>query len=95
MIKKGGSQMVAYIDAISRANAKVLREVIKMSDLTVTLEQVFEEVGYAARWEARGEARGKELGAIKIAINMIAQGLPFETIVTSTQLDPEKVKALY
>jgi hypothetical protein len=91
MIKKGGSQMVAYIDAISRANAKVLREVIKMSDLTVTLEQVFEEVGYAARWEARGE----ELGAIKIAKNMIAQGLPFETIVTSTQLEPEKVKALY
>ena len=87
--------MVAYIDAISRANAKVLREVIKMSDLTVTLEQVFEEVGYAARWEARGEARGKELEAIKIAKNMIAQGLPFETIVTSTQLEPEKVKALY
>jgi len=83
--------MVAYIDAISRANAKALKEVIKMSDSTVTLEQVFEEVGYVARWEARGE----EIRALKIAKNMIEQGLPFETIVSATQLDPEKVKELY
>jgi hypothetical protein len=97
------AQIAAYIDAILRANAGTLKEVIKMSDATITLEQVFEEVGWTAKWEARGEAKGKaegeargeELGAIKIAKNMIAQGYSFEAIVSTTQLDPEKVKALY
>jgi len=96
-------KIAAYLDTIMRANAGTLKEVIKMSDATITLEQVFEEVGWIAKWEARGEAkgeargeaRGEELGAIKIAKNMIKQGLPFETIVSSTQLEPEKVKALY
>ena len=89
------AQIGAYLDAVMRANAGALEEVIEMSDATITLEQVFEEVGWIAKWEAKGEARGEELGALKIAKNMIAQGLPFETIVSSTQLDPEKVKALY
>jgi len=96
-------KIAAYLDAILRANAGTLKEVIKMSDAAITLEQVFEEAGWIAKWEARGEARGEakgeakgeELRAIKIAKNMINQGLPFETIVSSTQLEPEKVKALY
>ena len=90
-----------------------------MSDVPITLEQVFEEVGWIAKWEARGEergkaegeargkaigeargeaigeARGEELATLKIAKNMIDQGFSFETIVSLTQLDPEKVKALY
>jgi hypothetical protein len=84
-------KIAAYLDAILRANAGTLKEVIKMSDATITLEQVFEEVGWIAKWEARG----KELEALKIAKNMIKQELPFETIVSATQLDPEKVKELY
>ena len=92
-------KIAAYLDVILRANAGTLKEVIKMSDATITLEQVFEEVGWIAKWEAkgeaRGEARGEELRALKIAKNMIKQELPFETIVSTTQLDPEKVKELY
>jgi biotin synthase-like enzyme len=84
-------KIAAYLDAIMRANAGTLEEVIEMSDTTITLEQVFEKVGWIAKWEARG----KELEAIKIAKNMIKQELPFETIVSVTQLDPEKVKELY
>jgi len=103
------TQIAAYLDVIMRANAKTLKEVIKMSD--ITLEQVFEEVGWIAKWEARGEAkgeargkaegkaegeaRGEELATLKIAKNMIDQGFSFETIVSITQLDPEKVKELY
>ena len=83
--------MVAYIDAILRANAKALKELIKMSDSTITIKQLFEKFGYAARWEARGE----DLATLKIAKNMIKKELPFETIVSATQLDPEKVRELY
>jgi len=62
-----------------------------MSDTSITLEQVFEEVGWASKWEARGE----EFMALKIAKNMINQGYSFEAVVSTTQLDPEKVKTLY
>jgi hypothetical protein len=89
------AKIAAYLDAIMRANAGTLKEVIKMSDAAITLEQVFEEAGWTAKWEARGKAEGEELGALKIAKNMIKQGYSFEAIVSSTQLDPEKVKALY
>jgi hypothetical protein len=85
------ARIAAYLNAILRANAGAMREVIQMSDATLTIEQVLEEVGWIAKWEARGEAKNKE----KIAQNMINMGLPFETIVSATQLDPEKVKALY
>jgi hypothetical protein len=95
MINKTVSQMKVYLDVIFRANAGALKECIEMSASKITLEQVFEELGYVAKWEAKGEARGKELMALKIAKNMINQGFSFETIVSLTQLDPEKVKALY
>jgi hypothetical protein len=45
--------------------------------------------------EARGEARGEAKGRVSIAQNMVKMGLPFETVVCATQLEPEKVKALY
>ena len=44
-----------------------------------------------AKWEARGEERK----AISIAQNLVNLGLPPETVVSATKLDPEKVKALY
>ena len=67
------------------------------------LAEVLEEVGWTAEWEARGEARGITIGeakgeernAIKVAKNMINLGLPPETVASATELDPEKVKALY
>jgi predicted transposase YdaD len=66
---------------------------------TLTIEQVFENVGWTAKWEARGKTEGRTEGeehkAFTIAQNMVNMGLPLETIVSATQLDPEKVKTLY
>jgi hypothetical protein len=35
------------------------------------------------------------LEAVAIAQNLVKLGIPFETVVSATQLDPEKVRALY
>ena len=63
------------------------------------LDRVFIETGLAAKWEAEGEARGRAEGrfegAFGIAQNMVKLGLPIETVISATQLDPEKVKTLY
>ena len=63
------------------------------------MEEILEEVGLTAKWEARGEAKGivkgEERKAIDVAQNMINLGLPLETVVSATRLDPEKVEALY
>ena len=66
-----------------------------MSNAAQSLDEVFERTGFAARWEVRGEARGEERKALAIAQNMVNLGLPLETIVSATSLDPEKVKKLY
>jgi len=81
-------KIAAYLDAIGQANYKLIREAIRMSN---ALEKVFEEVGWIAKWEAKGEERK----ALAIAQNLVNLGLPVETVVSATQLDPEKVKALY
>ena len=60
-----------------------------------TLEEVFIETGFAARIEAKGEARGEERKAFSIAQNLVKLGIPFETVVSATQLEPEKVRPLY
>jgi hypothetical protein len=73
----------AYLDAIVRANPKMLKEALKMSDLT--MEQVLEEVGLIAKWEARGEDRVKR----EVAKNLINIGLPLEQIAQVTGLDIE------
>jgi hypothetical protein len=96
------ARVAAYLHAIAQANSKSIKEAIKMAR-TLTLEQVFEDVGWTAKWEARGRAEGeakgrtegKEEKAFDIAQNMVKLGLPFETVVSATQLDPEKVRALY
>ena len=56
-----------------------------------SLDEVFERTGLAARWEARGEERK----AIDVAQKMVNLGLPRETVISATELDPEKVEALY
>jgi hypothetical protein len=76
-----------------------------------TFEEVFTEAGFIPEWMARGEAigitkgeaigitKGEAIGeerkALDIARNLIRLGLPFETVVSGTNLDPKKVKALY
>jgi predicted transposase YdaD len=64
-----------------------------------TFDRLAIETGLAAKWEAEGEARGEAKGEVrgteKVARNLAKLGIPAETIITATQLDPEKVKALY
>ena len=66
-----------------------------MSNDTLTLDEVFESTGMAARWEAKAEARAKDREALAIAQNMVNSGFPIETVVSMTMLDPERVKPLY
>jgi predicted transposase/invertase (TIGR01784 family) len=42
-----------------------------------------------------GMEKGREEESFSIAQNLVKLGLPIETIISATQLDPEKVKALY
>jgi hypothetical protein len=83
------ARIAAYLHAIARANPVVIQEAIEMDD-TLTIEKVFENVGWTAKWEARGE----EHKAFAIAQNLVNLDLPIETVVSATQLDPEKVKSL-
>ena len=83
-------QIAAYVDAIANANPKTMEEVIKMKTEKLTTEKVLRDAGWIAEWEAKGEERK----AINIAQNLINMGFPVETVVSATNLDPEKVKAL-
>jgi len=90
------ARLSAYLYVILGANYTVMKEAIKMNKKII---QVFEELGLIAEWEARGEARGEAKGiaegAFNIAQNMVKLGLPIETVISATQLDPEKIKPLY
>jgi hypothetical protein len=85
------ARISAYCDVIVRANAKIIQEAIKMGKKGITIEEVMENTGLGAKLEARGKAEE----AFAIAKNMVNMGLPFETVVSATRLEPEKVKALY
>ena len=95
-------RLMAYLNVIAQANSEALREAVSMSS-TLTLEQVFKDVGWLDKWKAEGRVEGKAEGrvegeehkALAIAKNMIDMGFTFEAIVSVTQLEPEKVKALY
>ena len=56
-----------------------------------TLEQVLKEAGLIDEWIDRGKAEG----IAAVAQNLVNLGLPFETVVSATELDPEKIKPLY
>ena len=109
-IRKQGKEarIGAYLDVITRANKESLRGTLTMSYVQFSaLEEVLEEVGITAKIEAkiqarieakiqtRAEARGKEREAFNIAQKMVNLGLSPETVVSATELDPEKVKAMY
>jgi len=81
----------AYLDVVIRANLKIVMGVIKVRDAYSMIAQALEETGQHVMWEARGE----QIGILKTAKNMISLGFSFESIVSATQLDPEKVKELY
>jgi len=86
--------IAAYWNAIMLANPEAIKEAIKMGN-TPTLDKVFVETGLAAMWEARGRVEGEAKGRFGIAQNMVKLGFPIETVISATQLDPEKVKTLY
>jgi hypothetical protein len=93
------ARIKAYLDAIMRANVRMVEEAIRMSD--VTLEQVFERTGLLAKWEAKykaeGEAIGEERGEARaekrvkreVAENLINIGLSLEQVAQVTGLDIE------
>jgi hypothetical protein len=89
------AQIAAYLEVITKANPKILQEAFMSKKSSLTFEQALENVGLTAKWEARGRTEGEECKAFSIAQNMVNLGLPFETVVSATQLDPEKVKPLY
>jgi hypothetical protein len=93
------ARIQAYMNAIAKANARAILEAMTMSDEAITLDEVFEKTGLAAKWETRGEAigeaRGRQSEALDIAKNMINSGFSPEMIAAMTKLDPEKVKELY
>jgi len=86
-----GARLQAYLAAIIKANAFAIREVVNMGGLHPIVEKALEENGYMAKWEAKTEERKSR----DIARNLIRLGLPFETIVSATELAPEKVRELY
>ena len=100
------AHIAAYWNAILYANPAAIKEAIEMGKYS-KLDRVFIETGLAAKWEAEGEARGEARGEAKgrfegeqqkafgIAQNMVKLGLPIETVIYATELDPEKVKTLY
>ena len=95
-VKQGKTARIqAYLNAITLANYHAIREALKMSKTVTSLDDVLEEAGLTAKWEARGEAVGEERKALKIAQNMVNLGLPFETVISATGLDPDKVKELF
>ncbi|WP_461256832.1 hypothetical protein [Treponema sp. R80B11-R83G3] len=78
------ARLGAYFYVIAGVNDAALKEKIKMKN---RFDQVIEETGLAAKWEERK--------SFSIAQNMVKLGLPIETVILATQLDPEKVKTLY
>jgi hypothetical protein len=104
------AQIAAYLDVIVRANIKTMKEIVKMGEMPVELEQVLEETGWLARYEAKcearweakgraeGEARGEEIGrrkgGIEIARNALTKGLSIEMIHDITGLPAEVITTL-
>jgi len=84
------ARLAAYWNAIMHANPAAIQEAIEMRKYS-KLDRVFIETGLAAQWEADGEQRK----AFGIARNMVNMGFPIETVISATELDPEKIRTLY
>ena len=90
-VKENDALVNPYFHAIALANPDAIEEAKKMSSSAKTLDEVLERTGLIAEWESRGEERK----SLKIARNMINSGFPLETVVSMTELEYEKVKALF
>jgi len=80
-----------YLNVIAKANYYALEEAMEMREPAKSLEEVLIRTGVMARAEERAEART----SLAIARNLADLGIPFETVVLATKLDPEKIKPLY
>jgi len=91
-----GMYPTKYLEAIIRANPTAMKEALEMYP---TVEEVIEGTRLGKKLEDRGRAEGIAEGraeeAFEIAKNLVNLGIPFETVVSATRLDPEKVRALY
>jgi len=85
------AKVKAYVDVIAKANYHAVEEAMEMGKPAKSLEEVLERTGVTARAEAKGKAEG----ALEIARNLVSLGIPAETVISATGLDPEKVKAFY
>jgi hypothetical protein len=82
----------AYLDVVSQANPENLKEDIYMRKRRdrITLEDVFEEVGWTAKWEARGVERN----ARSVAQKLIDKGWSPGEVAELVELDIETVRSL-
>jgi len=80
MARLGKSGLIgAYFDAIMRANKESFKEAYEMSDDTLALDSLLEEIGLAAKWEARGISLGEARGENKI-LGLFRQGYTVEEV---------------
>lgn len=107
---RGKTPLGAYYDAILRANPKVFLEAIKMSDDTMTLEDVLTETGILPKWLEQGREKGREEGrekgreegreegeeerALKVARNLLKKGWTPEETAETVELDITKIRTL-
>jgi len=76
-----------YLNVIAKANYYALEEAMEMREPAKSLQEVLIRTGVVALAEERN--------SLAIAQNMVDLGIPFETVVLATKLDPEKIKPLY
>ncbi|GHV89483.1 hypothetical protein AGMMS50267_18430 [Spirochaetia bacterium] len=89
--QKGNEPLIrAYLYVVLQANPQAAKEVVKMSDGALTLDDVLEEMGWPARWEKKGE----EKEALKIAKNLLKKGWSVEDTAETAELNIETVKSL-
>ena len=94
IVRQGkGARVRAYLDAIIRANKKRLQEAGKMSDCE-SLDEIFEEIGFTARWEARGEEKGRQEVIFEVARKMKEMGEAVEKIHAITGLPIDTIEKL-
>jgi hypothetical protein len=86
--RKKGVEIGAYLHALVSANAEIIEEILEMAANGITIDEVLEKAGLAAKWEKRGEANGEARGEKKgweKAIELLKQGY---TVDQLEQMNP-------
>lgn len=81
----------AYLDVVTRANPSTFEEVLKMSNGTLTIEDVMHKVGLFYPWEVE-EKEEKKL--LKIAKKILKKGMSPEEVAETVELPLEKIRPL-